>query len=267
MGTWLLKHRTRGLSQLWGGYSSAFFIILKFKNVQEHFSEWVLVNTLQYWQQTSTDLGQKGPKWSHQAYHRQRHPVSGVGNCRHKCQHNIHHLPSWPSEDAGNKTAIFSYDHQKLEKVLHIWSYGFRWQECEATFPCKQLPEHDKSKAFHLHYAHETGWRMEPDSVQLVWLHQESVRHKLHWDTPSADPCKLQDPQGLLLGQIIFWRWIASRIQTLPTCATKESMKLLNVYEKNSLSFVHIKVHSESDQWEKDYLMIIIMPSNYSSMF
>ena len=40
--------------------------------------------------------------------------------------------------------------------------------------------EHNQSQAVHMHHAHETWRRLEPDPVQLVRLHEEGLRNQLH---------------------------------------------------------------------------------------
>ena len=48
---------------------------------------------------------------------------------------------------------------------------------------CPLTPtEYDQGQAVHLHHAHETRRRLEPDSVQLVGLHEEGLRNQLHRD-------------------------------------------------------------------------------------
>lgn len=40
-----------------------------------------------------------------------------------------------------------------------------------------------------------------------------------------ADPCQLSHPQSVLLWQTLFWRWTASRVQAVPTCAKQSARK------------------------------------------
>lgn len=72
------------------------------------------------------------------------------------------------------------------DNVVVVCSIGIRWQECTPTVPCEQLPKYDPGEAIHLHDAHATGWRLEPDSVQLIRLHTACLWNKLHWDAQGS---------------------------------------------------------------------------------
>ena len=76
-----------------------------------------------------------------------------------------------------------------VEEVLHIRGASAGRQEREEKIQSLQLPKHHQSEALHLHDAHEVGRRVEPDPVQLVWLHKESLRNQLHWNASVSCWC------------------------------------------------------------------------------
>ena len=55
-------------------------------------------------------------------------------------------------------------------------------QERAAALPGQQLPVEHARQALHLHHAHASGRRLEPDPVQPQRLHASRIRHQLHRD-------------------------------------------------------------------------------------
>ena len=62
-------------------------------------------------------------------------------------------------------------------------------QERAKKVPRFQLPINDEGQAVHLHHAHETGRRVEPNPVQLVRFHQARLRDQLHRDFEGPGSC------------------------------------------------------------------------------
>ena len=52
-----------------------------------------------------------------------------------------------------------------VEEIFHIRSASPRWQERSPSFQSLKLSINHSCKAIHLHYANETRWRMELDSI------------------------------------------------------------------------------------------------------
>jgi hypothetical protein len=58
-------------------------------------------------------------------------------------------------------------DYAIVKEVLHFRSASPRRQECKEEIQSIQLPIDDESETIHLHDAHATGRRVEPNSIQL----------------------------------------------------------------------------------------------------
>ncbi|KAG5456137.1 MAG: hypothetical protein BJ554DRAFT_4204, partial [Olpidium bornovanus] len=91
-------------------------------------------------EQAAPDLGQESSQRTHQAHHRQRHPVLRPGNHRHQRLHKLHHLPGAAEQDPGHKAALPCHDHQKPEKIFHFRGAGPRRQERQEEIPSVELP-------------------------------------------------------------------------------------------------------------------------------
>lgn len=73
----------------------------------------------------------------------------------------------------------------------------------------------DPCKALHLHNAHASRRRLEPDPVQSLGLYAPRLRDKLHRDAPRADPCQLPYSPHLLLRPAVFRGGTAAGIQAV----------------------------------------------------
>ena len=101
----------------------------------------------------------------------------------------------WSSKMWETCIALITSQHWQdifaVEEVLYFWSASSRWQECATPLPRIKLSVYNSGQAIHLHYAHATGWGLEPDSIQPFGLHSPCLRNELHRNTASANPRQL----------------------------------------------------------------------------
>eukprot|EP00434_Breviolum_minutum_P019292 symbB.v1.2.017004.t1/scaffold1286.1/size126767/6 len=122
-------------------------------HVQKYLPVWVPFHPVLHWQQTSTNLGQKGAQWSHQAPHGFGYSIQRAGDHGNECEHDIHHLSCRFIQDFGHQTSLPRDDHQEPEEVLHLRGHRLGRQGGSSTLPRLQLSEHHEGEAVHLYHA------------------------------------------------------------------------------------------------------------------
>lgn len=92
---------------------------------------------------------------------------------------------SWGQPDESQMKKYFTFevtvlDDKNVHRRFRASNYQVRLASTRSNAVAHVRAVNHACEAIHLHYAHETGRGMEPDSVQLVGFHTPCLRHELH---------------------------------------------------------------------------------------